>query len=50
MIGDGSQDTAVILVHTNKGIKGIGEVDSSPEVAKVIVETSASIPNADMFI
>ena len=26
MIGDGSQDTAVILVHTDEGITGIGEV------------------------
>ncbi len=42
MIGDGSQDTAVILVHTDEGITGIGEVDSSPEVVKAIVETPAS--------
>ena len=39
MIGDGSQDTAVVLVHTDEGITGIGEVDSSPEVVKAIVET-----------
>ena len=42
MIGDGSQDTAVVLVHTDEGITGIGEVDSSPEVVKAIVETPAS--------
>ena len=29
-IGDGSQDTVLILVHTDEGITGIGEVDSSP--------------------
>ena len=37
MIGDGSQDTVVILVHTDEGITGIGEVDSSPYVVKAIV-------------
>lgn len=42
MIGDGSQDTAVILVHTDESITGIGEVDSSPEVVKAIVEAPAS--------
>lgn len=42
MIGDGSQDTAVVLIHTDEGITGIGEVDSSPEVVKAIVETPAS--------
>ncbi|MBR6736860.1 MAG: mandelate racemase/muconate lactonizing enzyme family protein [Clostridia bacterium] len=42
MIGDGSQDTAVILVHTDEGITGIGEVDSAPEVVKMIVDAPAS--------
>lgn len=42
MIGDGSQDTAVILVYTDEGITGIGEVDSAPEVVKAIVEAPAS--------
>ena len=31
-IGDGSQDTIVILIETDAGITGIGEVDSSPYV------------------
>lgn len=42
MIGDGSQDTAVVLVHTDEGITGIGEVDSAPEVVKAIVEAPNS--------
>ena len=28
MVGDGSQDTVVILVDTDEGITGVGEVDS----------------------
>jgi len=42
MIGDGSQDTVVILVHTDKGITGIGEVDSSPYVVREIINMPAS--------
>lgn len=42
MIGDGSQDTVVILVHTDAGITGIGEVDSSPYVVREIINTPAS--------
>lgn len=42
LIGDGTQDTVVIKVHTDEGIIGIGEVDSSPYVVKAIVETPAS--------
>lgn len=42
MIGDGSQDTVVILVHTDEGITGIGEVDSSPYVVKEIIEMPSS--------
>lgn len=40
--GDGTQDTLLILVHTDEGITGIGEVDSSPLVAKAVVEAPAS--------
>ena len=40
--GDGTQDTLLILVHTDEGITGIGEVDSSPLVAKAIVDAPAS--------
>jgi L-alanine-DL-glutamate epimerase-like enolase superfamily enzyme len=42
LIGDGSQDTVVIRVHTDAGITGIGEVDSSPYVVKAIIEAPAS--------
>lgn len=42
MIGDGSQDTVVILVHTDTGITGIGEVDSSPYLVKEIIEMPSS--------
>ena len=39
---DGTQDSLVILVHTDEGITGIGEVDSSPTVIKAIVEAPLS--------
>ncbi len=42
MIGDGSQDTVVIVVETDAGICGVGEVDSAPYVVKTIIETPAS--------
>jgi L-rhamnonate dehydratase len=41
-IADGSQDDLVIRVHTDDGVTGIGEVDSSPEVIKAIVEARGS--------
>ena len=30
MIGDGSQDTVVIVIETDAGIGGVGDVDSAP--------------------
>lgn len=39
---DGTQDTLVIRIHTDEGIVGIGEVDSSPLVAKAVVDAPAS--------
>ena len=39
---DGTQDTLVVKVHTDAGITGIGEVDSSPMVAKAIIEAPLS--------
>src|SRR6266478_3957664 len=39
---DGSQDTLVVKVHTDANITGIGEVDSSPSVAKAIIEAPVS--------
>ncbi len=39
---DGTQDTLVVRVHTDEGITGCGEVDSSPAVAKAIIEAPVS--------
>jgi L-alanine-DL-glutamate epimerase-like enolase superfamily enzyme len=39
---DGSQETLVVKVHTDEGIVGIGEVDSSALVAKAIIEAPLS--------
>ena len=35
---DGSQDALIVRVHTDAGIIGLGEVDSSPYVVKAIIE------------
>ena len=37
-IADGSQDDLVIQIHTDEGITGIGEVDSSPEAVHALVD------------
>src|SRR5262245_28262766 len=39
---DGSQETLVVKVHTDAGICGVGEVDSSALVAKAIIEAPLS--------
>ena len=39
---DGSQETLVVKVHTDAGISGVGEVDSSSLVAKAIIEAPLS--------
>jgi L-alanine-DL-glutamate epimerase-like enolase superfamily enzyme len=39
---DGSQETLVVKVHTDAGIVGVGEVDSSSLVAKAIIEAPVS--------
>src|SRR6516225_662651 len=39
---DGSQETLIVKVHTDAGILGVGEVDSSALVAKAIVEAPLS--------
>ena len=39
---DGSQETLIVKVHTDAGIIGIGEVDSSSVVAKAIIHCGAS--------
>src|SRR5947199_2676780 len=39
---DGSQETLVVKVHTDEGLVGVGEVDSSSLVAKAIIEAPLS--------
>src|SRR6266700_4855541 len=39
---DGSQETLAVKVHTDAGITGVGEVDSSSLVAKAIIEAPLS--------
>jgi L-alanine-DL-glutamate epimerase-like enolase superfamily enzyme len=39
---DGSQETLVVKVHTDAGITGVGEVDSSSLVAKAIIDAPLS--------
>jgi L-alanine-DL-glutamate epimerase-like enolase superfamily enzyme len=41
-IADGSQDDLVVLVHTDEGITGIGEVDSAPEAVRAIIDAPGS--------
>src|SRR5258706_3639555 len=41
-IGDGSQDGVVVRIHTDEGITGLGEIDSSPSVAKAIIDAPPS--------
>jgi len=41
-IADGSQDDLVIKIHTDEGITGIGEVDSSPEAVHALVSATSS--------
>lgn len=39
---DGSQETLIVKVHTDAGIVGVGEVDSSSMVARAIIEAPLS--------
>src|SRR5581483_6250536 len=39
---DGSQETLLVKVHTDAGLVGVGEVDSSALVAKAIIEAPMS--------
>ncbi|MGH2390497.1 MAG: mandelate racemase/muconate lactonizing enzyme family protein [Chloroflexota bacterium] len=34
---DGTQDTLLVRVHTDEGLIGIGEADTSPEIARAVV-------------
>lgn len=39
---DGTQETAIVKVHTDAGITGIGEVDATPSVINAILEAPSS--------
>ena len=39
---DGTQDAFLVRVHTDEGIVGVGEADTSPYVARTIVEMPSS--------
>jgi L-rhamnonate dehydratase len=39
-----AQDDIVVLIHTDEGITGIGEVDTNPWVARAMIE--ARVPTA----
>ena len=41
-IADGTQDALVILVHTDEGITGVGEADTSPPIGEAIVNAPIS--------
>jgi L-alanine-DL-glutamate epimerase-like enolase superfamily enzyme len=41
-IADGSQDDLLIVVRTDEGLTGVGEVDSSPEIARAVVQAPTS--------
>src|SRR5262245_52854367 len=41
-IGDGSQDGVLVRIHTDEGITGLGEIDSSPAIAKAIIDAPPS--------
>ena len=45
-IADGIQDDVIVRVHTDEGITGVGEADSSPMVVKGIVEAWPSWPRS----
>jgi L-rhamnonate dehydratase len=38
----GTQDTLIVRVRTDTGLEGVGEVDSSPEVAKAVIDAPFS--------
>jgi L-rhamnonate dehydratase len=41
-IADGSQDGILVRIHTDEGITGLGEVDSSPSIVRAIIEAPRS--------
>ncbi len=41
-IGDGTQDVLLVLIHTDEGLTGIGEVHTSPSVGAAIIHAPLS--------
>jgi len=41
-IADGTQDALLIRVHTDEGVTGIGEADTSPLVGKAVIDAPVS--------
>jgi L-alanine-DL-glutamate epimerase-like enolase superfamily enzyme len=41
-VADGTQDALLILVHTDAGLTGIGEADTSPQVGRAVLEAPVS--------
>lgn len=41
-IADGTQDALIIKVHTDEGITGIGEADTSPHIGKAVIDAPIS--------
>jgi L-rhamnonate dehydratase len=41
-IGDGTQDVLVVLVHTDEGVTGVGEVHTAPTVGDAIIHAPLS--------
>ncbi len=41
-IGDGTQDVLIVVVHTDEGVTGVGEVHTSPTVAEAVIHAPVS--------
>jgi L-alanine-DL-glutamate epimerase-like enolase superfamily enzyme len=41
-VANGTQDALVVFVHTDAGIVGVGEADSSPTVVRAVIEAQSS--------
>lgn len=41
-VADGTQDALLILVHTDSGLTGIGEADTSPAIGRAVLEAPVS--------
>ena len=40
--GSSAQDDIVVMIHTDEGLTGIGEVDTNPWVAKAMIEAKGT--------